>query len=334
MVTKRMDWIDTAKGIGIFLVVWGHFYASDTLKIAIYGFHMPLFLFLSGYLYKQKDIRFLAFLRKKSKRLLVPFFLFQTVTFLVVNGLSFLASHKLYESPTALWKHFFYLDGDVGFNTPLWFLVVLFFVEILFYLFMQMRKGQLIVIILFCALAIMFSEQEGMRIFLGFQIVPLSWLFYYFGFKCKAWGLLVHKRWHNWYVLLVMSLIYVLIVFYLNNAQIVGFRSNNIGNLFIFMVGALLGIYTFCILCQKIGKSALWGNFGRHSMIIMGTHYFFLIFYANTWRLITHETIQQVYPVWTSLLLSVFAFCVYFICFRWLEVRHRKNGSFLKSKYK
>lgn len=328
MTAKRMDWIDTAKGIGIFLVVWGHFYASDTLKIVIYGFHMPLFLFLSGYLYKQKDIGFLPFLRKKSKHLLVPFFLFQTVTFLVVNGLSLVGSHKLYESQIALLTHFFYLDGDVGFNTPLWFLVVLFFVEILFYLFMRLKKGKWLVIIVFFALALLFSEQEGMRIFLGFQILPLSWLFYYLGFKCKVWGVIAHKRWHTWYVLFAMSLIYFLIVFYLNNAQIVGFRSNNIGNLFIFTIGALLGIYTFCILCQKIGKSALWSIFGRHSMVIMGTHYFFLILFANAWKILTNETLTGNYPIWITLSMTIFAFSVYYAYFKGRNIifnKHKKE---------
>lgn len=131
--TNRIDWMDTAKGIGIFLVVWGHFYASDTLKIVIYGFHMPLFFFLSGYLYKERAMSFLAFVKKKSKQLLLPFLMFQAVTFLIVNGLTFVASKQLDASPIKLVSEFFFLNGDLGFNSPLWFLVVLFSVEILFF---------------------------------------------------------------------------------------------------------------------------------------------------------------------------------------------------------
>jgi fucose 4-O-acetylase-like acetyltransferase len=56
----RFQWVDTAKGTGIILVVYGHvirglhsaaivseqmFYFSDTL---VYSFHMPLFFVLAG----------------------------------------------------------------------------------------------------------------------------------------------------------------------------------------------------------------------------------------------------------------------------------------------
>lgn len=47
--SKRIDWIDTAKGLGIILVVLGHTWdIPHWLYCAIYGFHMPLFFLLSG----------------------------------------------------------------------------------------------------------------------------------------------------------------------------------------------------------------------------------------------------------------------------------------------
>lgn len=61
---KRLDAIDSAKGIGILLVVFGHAWRGvrgsglvpdDTLfrvvDFAVYAFHMPLFFFLSGLLF-------------------------------------------------------------------------------------------------------------------------------------------------------------------------------------------------------------------------------------------------------------------------------------------
>ena len=63
MNTKRLDWIDIAKGIGIILVVLGHTLVPQVretgfagfLWIFIYNFHMPLFFFLSGYLIETED---------------------------------------------------------------------------------------------------------------------------------------------------------------------------------------------------------------------------------------------------------------------------------------
>lgn len=63
-VSKHQTWPDTAKGIGIILVVFGHAWRAvnssgmlptgplyTAVDPAIYAFHMPLFLFLSGWFF-------------------------------------------------------------------------------------------------------------------------------------------------------------------------------------------------------------------------------------------------------------------------------------------
>ena len=59
---KRLDYIDIAKGIGIILVVFAHTLVPQIrgnstfayfLWIFIYNFHMPLFLFFSGWLFEK-----------------------------------------------------------------------------------------------------------------------------------------------------------------------------------------------------------------------------------------------------------------------------------------
>lgn len=42
---KRIDWIDTAKGIGIIAVIIGHFHVPDLTMRLIYSWHMPLFFY-------------------------------------------------------------------------------------------------------------------------------------------------------------------------------------------------------------------------------------------------------------------------------------------------
>lgn len=98
-VTKieRNILIDILKGLAIFLVVFGHFiqyydvthniaFFSDTIFKFIYSFHMPLFIFLSGFLfydtikkYSAKEIIF-----KKFKRILIPLFIVSIVGLLLM----------------------------------------------------------------------------------------------------------------------------------------------------------------------------------------------------------------------------------------------------------
>jgi uncharacterized membrane protein YcfT len=93
---RRLD-LDRAKGIAILLVVLGHIVATappvgaewwDTLRYAIYRFHMPFFLYLSGYVAwitgaaatpTQAWPRLAA---KRAERLLLPFLLFGLVILL------------------------------------------------------------------------------------------------------------------------------------------------------------------------------------------------------------------------------------------------------------
>jgi fucose 4-O-acetylase-like acetyltransferase len=72
-ITNRINWIDIAKGIGIFLVVLGHTGIPVKLSYWIYSFHMPLFFFISGMCFDiSKYQSFKSILLKKSKTLLLP----------------------------------------------------------------------------------------------------------------------------------------------------------------------------------------------------------------------------------------------------------------------
>nr|WP_284508153.1 acyltransferase family protein [Caballeronia sp. AZ1_KS37] len=65
--------IDAARGIGIVLVVLGHAIGlPEWLFRVIYSCHMPLFFFLSGYLFNGKRGP-LEVMRRNSRRLLMPY---------------------------------------------------------------------------------------------------------------------------------------------------------------------------------------------------------------------------------------------------------------------
>ena len=79
---KRILFVDVAKAICIVLVVIGHYIPDNSpdwyvaVHDIIYTFHMPLFMFASGYVYiaTVKDIPYGQFILKKLKRLMVPYF--------------------------------------------------------------------------------------------------------------------------------------------------------------------------------------------------------------------------------------------------------------------
>ena len=99
--------IDRAKGLAILLVVFGHLVANgyppgngwyDAAKDIVYSFHMPFFMYLSGYVFAftgkhRLDLRaWPHFLRDRAVRLLAPFLLFGL---LIVTG-KYLSQFFLY----------------------------------------------------------------------------------------------------------------------------------------------------------------------------------------------------------------------------------------------
>ena len=62
---SRFEWVDTAKGIAILMVMWGHAVIKhDAIYWWITTFHVPTFLVITGYLYGIK-IRYTS-TRKKA----------------------------------------------------------------------------------------------------------------------------------------------------------------------------------------------------------------------------------------------------------------------------
>lgn len=85
MNNAREDTIDCIRGIAIFLVILGHVlqcfscnsdqYLTNKIYLNIYSFHMPLFMFISGVVYKKSLISGHANLKRRTVQLIYPYIL-------------------------------------------------------------------------------------------------------------------------------------------------------------------------------------------------------------------------------------------------------------------
>jgi fucose 4-O-acetylase-like acetyltransferase len=133
--------IERGKGLGIILVVYGHLVMYGTLgeqhwyaasKYAVYLFHMPFFMYLSGFIFfytgacERASRGYQSYIAKRADRLLVPFVVMLIV---VVTG-KYLVSRFSYVDTGFNG----YLDGfhSAFFNTEyspvlsIWYILVLF----------------------------------------------------------------------------------------------------------------------------------------------------------------------------------------------------------------
>lgn len=75
---KRIDYIDTAKGIATILVILGHLSVTPKIIVnSLYTFHIPLFFLLSGFVLNlDKFSSYKLFILDKTKKLYCLIFFF------------------------------------------------------------------------------------------------------------------------------------------------------------------------------------------------------------------------------------------------------------------
>jgi fucose 4-O-acetylase-like acetyltransferase len=135
-MSKRIEYLDIARGIGILLVVLGHndFEAiSVFVHQVIYSFHIPLFFFLSGY-FINISIPFFDFFKKRFSSLLKPyFFIIFLIYFTSVSFEKMGFNTAITRIVKALYGTGHYIDW-----VQLWFLPELFVVSLYAFLFITL----------------------------------------------------------------------------------------------------------------------------------------------------------------------------------------------------
>ena len=126
---RRIEYLDIFRGIGIILMIMGHVVYTGKFEHFIHAFHMPMFFFISGYLYRDKEISIRDFFIKKAKTLLIPYFFYG-----ILQYCFWLLTKWPQMDFQPLW-HLFTINTDgLAIAGSLWFLTALFWTDLMFFL--------------------------------------------------------------------------------------------------------------------------------------------------------------------------------------------------------
>lgn len=141
---NRILYIDITKAIAIVLVVIGHYFPNDhplwygEMRSIIYGFHMPLFMFSSGFVYLAtvREESYQSFIWRKVKRLLIPYLV---VSILIISIKHITQGHAFVENPVTAMSYvkIFYLP-EAGYFT--WFVWALWWMYVIIPFFDSRKK--------------------------------------------------------------------------------------------------------------------------------------------------------------------------------------------------
>ena len=182
----RLNYIDFAKALAIILVGVGHYGNVSALKCFIYMFHIPLFFIVSGMTFNPSKYRFLLFLKRKVKGLLLPwvggvvlFIAFQNICSIL--GLS--VGRKV-SFLSIIGRIIINIRGS-KYDPIFWFLPALFLAEIILYFVLKlvnnMRK-EIIWLVLIGFVSVVFMIFINKAWPWSLDILPISLLFLTYGF--------------------------------------------------------------------------------------------------------------------------------------------------------
>lgn len=273
---ERNPLIDVLKGFAIILVVIGHasqWFSGDDrtnpLYVTIYAFHMPLFMFLSGYV--NFNIRGELNLSKRFQVLVIPFF----VWFLISA-----TYHGYILDIEKVWEHLCVLIYKP--TQGMWFLWLLFWECALLYLALKINKHREIwVMIGLWSILIFLHRVTGAQpIFYG--LPELCWYFIYFSLgyathKYKPQALKILRP-MGWVSLIAFPL---LLLFPVDKAHYI-LHSLRLYALALTGIAASYVLWEWC--CRSENKATQCLKYlGGISLEIYVTHYYmrFLVVYIK-----------------------------------------------------
>lgn len=286
----RIVWIDQARAIAMMMVIIGHTEMGNLAITVIYSFHLPLFFLISGMvqgLSSHLDEAFGGFFKRNCKRILLPYFAWSVAlipvhwfTRVYLGGSEHWSLVKLIKAILYSNPAFHNLSMPSG---ALWFLPVLFIVNILFWLCKKWanedeKKFALLIFELFI-LGTMNLEANNEEIYEPWHLrtALVASFFYYIGYQLmkkkngiRMWmNIHLNLRWKQ--VILALVMIVVGIGAGILNGK-VSMHKNIYHSVVLFVSSSLLisfGVILFSMLLPQI---AVLKNMGSQTMLCLALH--------------------------------------------------------------
>lgn len=180
--TAREPWIDTARCIMIFAIVWAHVLGhtgADRLSGWLSNFHVPMSLMISGMVITYRKGGFAAFVKKRFIRLMIPYYCFSCISIAVYT----VVGDRAESAVGGVLRSFSTLDyflgmlyancktGAMRWNAPLWYIPMSFVMSMPAYWAARETRIKYVFIQFIVSVAIAYGVyMTGPAVMLPFQI--------------------------------------------------------------------------------------------------------------------------------------------------------------------
>ena len=193
---SREVFIDVARGLAIITMLVGHASAPDIINQLIFGFHMPFFFILSGYLWdsqKWNNVGFYILVKKKWSSYIKPYFILTFINLIINIPVEWSRGLRDLGLLISTIKHIFWIIYSWGSAermpncSPLWFLPCLFICSIYFYFLLKIENSYLrfVICVLASYLALFLSKYNVPQLPWHIDSALLGMVFMYIGYNLR-----------------------------------------------------------------------------------------------------------------------------------------------------
>ena len=262
---KRIKFIDLAKGVCITLVVLHHCHIEIPYLVYV---RMPLYFMLSGLFFKLYS-GFFDFTKRKTNKILIPFIFWHVFSFAIYLIIQHFAPGIRVNSEVkqfSLWDPWF---SRLCFNNPLWFLLSLFWCNILYYIISIVTKKKVwqgVIVVGLVALSSLIKDQELLPLYFWKALNNLPYFF--IGSLLKNTdilyeinGVTYYQKNKDW----ILGIACAVIFFVLESIYGIPYNMQ--------YIASTAGVLALLLLLKRIRYVPVISKFGRYSIIILCTSY-------------------------------------------------------------
>ncbi len=282
MSRQRIAYIDFMKCLCIMLIVMYHInhdffnYLAPNLNNALQAFRLPMYYFISGIFFKLYE-GFADFTRRKVNNILVPFVFFIILNFVMrcVEALLrlMIGADPIDIDPVILVEPF--CQRYWLWTTPLWFLLSLFWVNLLFYAIHRWIKPLWALLLVTIALSVagyaLAVNKIQLPLMMDTSLVALP--YFVLGWCINRTGALQPTRWDRWGIL-ALALAAVPIYLF---SDFLNLHFQILPSYWKLYLLPFLAILTLFWACKPLPRVPLMCHYGQYSLIILGTHPLFFL---------------------------------------------------------
>ena len=270
--SQRKDYLDTISGIFILFMVILHWKEHllwlnplyQFLECFLY-FFMAWFFFKSGFVFNNTR-NFSETMRGSIRRLLVPYFIYSVLGY-AIWGIRLLLENNLHINYLYIWVAEIIWKGAIWTNGPLWYLIGLFIIRLLYSLIGNNQRYVLLCTVAMCAIAIAMHNYRVDIPIMCYNI-PLGAFFFGLGLILSKYDSLLKNR----TIIYLCSTIFIFAMMVCPSTVSVYENKLCQGYYSVWLFSSFSGIVLFLNLFKKLPTCVPLCWVGRHTMPILVFH--------------------------------------------------------------